>query len=162
MIAGGCCFPATQSSREKAIPGRSQAFERARSLSTEPLELVPLWKVPPTDVPLYMNACDAMLLTSYHEGSPNVVKEAMACNLPVVAVPVGDVAALTDGVSGYRVRPRNVEELSAVARRHSAGPDSVRRSNNCSAWGSICRALHSESSTFIAKRGSQPKDALQH
>ena len=107
-------FPGNPEQPRKGYSWARAAFERARSLSTEPLELVPLWKVPPTDVPLYMNACDAMLLTSYHEGSPNVVKEAMACNLPVVAVPVGDVAALTDGVSGYRVRPRNVEELSAA------------------------------------------------
>jgi glycosyltransferase involved in cell wall biosynthesis len=59
-----------------------------------------------------MNACDAMLLTSYHEGSPNVLKEAMACNLPVVSVPIGDVAERTAGVVGYRVRPRDEEQLA--------------------------------------------------
>jgi len=36
------------------------------------------------------NAADCMLITSYHEGSNNSVKEAMACNLPVVSVPCGD------------------------------------------------------------------------
>lgn len=43
------------------------------------------------DVRLCMNASDCLLVTSLHEGSPNIVKEAMACNLPIVSVPCGDV-----------------------------------------------------------------------
>ena len=44
------------------------------------------------EVNLVLNASDCLLVTSLHEGSPNIVKEAMACNLPVVTVPCGDVA----------------------------------------------------------------------
>jgi teichuronic acid biosynthesis glycosyltransferase TuaC len=51
-------------------------------------------------IPTYMNACDVLLLVSDAEGSPMVVKEAMACNLPVVSVPVGDVADVIGGTDG--------------------------------------------------------------
>ncbi len=68
-----------------------------RSLATE---LVVAWGAPHTDMPYFMNACDALVCTSMQEGSPNVVKEALACNLPVVSVPVGDVAMRLRGVAG--------------------------------------------------------------
>ena len=44
------------------------------------------------EVRLMLNAADCLLVTSLHEGSPNIVKEAMASNLPIVSVPCGDVA----------------------------------------------------------------------
>jgi len=42
-------------------------------------------------IPLYLNASDVLVLSSYTEGSANVIKEAMACNLPIVSTNVGDV-----------------------------------------------------------------------
>ena len=65
----------------------------------EPIELRTLQGIPHDRMPTYMNAADALLLTSDHEGSPNSVKEALACNLPVVATDVGDVAERLDGVT---------------------------------------------------------------
>jgi glycosyltransferase involved in cell wall biosynthesis len=66
-------------------------------------ELVVAWKVPHDRVILQMNACDALLFTSSWEGSPNVVKEALACNLPVVATDVGDVRERLRDVTGCAV-----------------------------------------------------------
>jgi len=65
-----------------------------------PARLVVAWQVQHAQVPLYMNACDALIFTSMQEGSPNVVKEALACNLPIVSVKVGDVAERLEGVEG--------------------------------------------------------------
>ncbi|MBI4421938.1 MAG: glycosyltransferase family 4 protein [Gemmatimonadetes bacterium] len=65
-----------------------------------PARLIVAWGVPHAEIPYYMSACDALVHTSMQEGSPNVVKEALACNLPVVSVPVGDVAERLRGVEG--------------------------------------------------------------
>ena len=57
----------------------------------EEAAIVSPFGVSQTKVIDYMNAADALLLTSYWEGSPNVIKESMACNLPIISVDVGDV-----------------------------------------------------------------------
>lgn len=61
----------------------------------------------------YINASNALLLTSIAEGSPNVVKEAMACNVPVVATNVGDVAAVIGKTKGCYVCPHDARALAA-------------------------------------------------
>lgn len=67
--------------------------------------------VAPEYIPAMMNAADCLLLTSDWEGSPNVVKEAMACNLPVVAVDAGDVRQRLEGVWPSRIVERNANAL---------------------------------------------------
>jgi teichuronic acid biosynthesis glycosyltransferase TuaC len=56
------------------------------------------WGVTPDQVPVLMNAADCLLFASRSEGSPNAVKEAMACALPIVATPVGDIPERLHGV----------------------------------------------------------------
>jgi glycosyltransferase involved in cell wall biosynthesis len=69
---------------------------------------------PPDEIPLYMNAADVLLVTSKTEGSPTVVQEAMACNLPVVSVDVGDVRERLEGVLHCAVVSRDPVALGAA------------------------------------------------
>jgi glycosyltransferase involved in cell wall biosynthesis len=83
-------------------------------------------RVPHAQVPTYMHAADAFILPSDHEGSPVVIKEAMACNLPIVAVDVGDVAQVIGGVAGCYLAERTAEDLAAkleqaLSHEYSAG-----------------------------------------
>jgi teichuronic acid biosynthesis glycosyltransferase TuaC len=52
------------------------------------------------EVNLLMNSCDVVLMTSFSEGSPQIIKEAMACNRPVVSTDVGDVREITGDTEG--------------------------------------------------------------
>lgn len=73
--------------------------------------------VPPDHLPLLMSAADCLLLTSSVEGSPNVVKEALMCDLPVIATRVGDVSELLEGVEPSFVVEADPDELGKAVLR---------------------------------------------
>ena len=104
-------FPASPRRAEKRYPLARAAVEQLRAKGFQ-VELHALDGVAHTDVPTWMNASDVVLLTSTHEGSPNVVKEALACNVPVVAVDVGDVSQRLAGVQGCYVAAATAEDLA--------------------------------------------------
>jgi teichuronic acid biosynthesis glycosyltransferase TuaC len=60
----------------------------------------------------YYNAADVLLLTSYHEGSPNVVKEAMACNCPIVSSDVGDVKEIISNKKGSYITSFDARQIA--------------------------------------------------
>ncbi len=88
-----------------ADPFRSEKnFELARrsvSLINIPVNLKVINNVDHINVLKEMLASDILLLTSLWEGSPNVIKEAMACNCPVVATNVGDICWLFGDEPGH-------------------------------------------------------------
>jgi glycosyltransferase involved in cell wall biosynthesis len=77
-----------------ALAAVGQARRTVPSLRLEILD----GSVSPARIPLLMNAADCLLLTSVSEGSPSVVQEALASNLPIVSVAVGDVEERLAGV----------------------------------------------------------------
>jgi len=89
--------------------------ERLAAAGEAGVQLIVAWGVPHGQIPIYMNAADVLVVTSMQEGSPNVVKEALACNLPVVSVPVGDVPERLRGVAGSEVTADDRPETIAAA-----------------------------------------------
>ncbi len=78
--------------------------------------------VNPDDVVNYYNAADLLLVTSTHEGSSNTVKEAMACNCPVVTTDVGDARQVIEGTEGCFVTSFDPDDVaSAIIRALDSG-----------------------------------------
>lgn len=64
------------------------------------VELIELKNRKREEVNLLLNACDLLLLTSFAEGSPQIIKEAMACNCPIVTTNVGDIKEIIGNTEG--------------------------------------------------------------
>ena len=95
----------------------SKNFELAnmafKMLSTDDIELKIIHDILHDQVPLYLNAADVLLLTSRWEGSPNIIKEAMACNCPIVTTAVGDVRHVLGDTEGCFVTSYEPEDVAA-------------------------------------------------
>ena len=99
----------------KNAPLAKDAVALLKEGQTELLELKGYTR---EEVTLLMCAADAFLLTSLMEGSPQVIKEALACGCPVVSVDVGDVRERTTGVEGcYVANTRDPEELADLLQK---------------------------------------------
>jgi glycosyltransferase involved in cell wall biosynthesis len=105
-------------------------------------ELLVVYQEAQDRLALYMSACDALVFTSFQEGSPNIVKQAMACNLPIVSTDVGDVLEIIAGTRGCYICKPEVSDFSTRLAgilqrcdrtegrehvRHLAGPVVARR-----------------------------------
>jgi glycosyltransferase involved in cell wall biosynthesis len=117
-------FP-TNTGDPRKRPDLAKAAVEAVNHSGVQAEMHQLQGVPHEDVPIWLNASDVVLLTSLHEGSPNIVKEALACNIPVVSVDVGDVRERIQGVEGCYLAVPEPGDLAAKLQLVHAGPRRV-------------------------------------
>lgn len=102
-------------------PEKDWALAQAAVAQMNDVELVAVYNKTPQEVCTYMNAADCLLLTSVSEGSPNVIKEAMACNCPIVTTDVGDVTERLENLDGcYVVYSREPKELAEALRKSLA------------------------------------------
>lgn len=79
-------------------------------------ELLVVSGIPHPAIPTYLQAADALLVTSTYEGGPLVVKEALACNRPVISTDVGDVRALISAIPGCAVVDATPAALATALR----------------------------------------------
>jgi glycosyltransferase involved in cell wall biosynthesis len=102
-------FLADPAREAKNFPLAEQAFE---ILDTENTELQVRYNIPKEEIPQIINAADIILLTSLWEGSPNVIKESMACSKPIVATNVGDIAWLFGDEPGHFLSSFDPEDVA--------------------------------------------------
>jgi glycosyltransferase involved in cell wall biosynthesis len=122
-----CCEKVNFSTSKKNViflanPNRIEKnYNLAKSailLLNDPIvELHTVYNKPNELIPYYLNAADALILTSLHEGSPNAIKEAMACNLPIVTTDVGDVRKVLENTKGCYITSFEAEKVSACLRK---------------------------------------------
>jgi glycosyltransferase involved in cell wall biosynthesis len=108
-------FPADPSRREKR-------YDRARALAGD-VPLLALGAVEPRQVPLWVNATDAVLVTSERESFGLSVLEALACDVPVLATPVGIAPEVLPGIAGALCSPFDLQVWGGALARLLEQPD---------------------------------------
>ena len=110
--------------------------DRVRMVGAQPLPAIPTW----------MAAADVLVLPSHHEGTPNVILEALSCGRRVVATAVGGIPDLiTDPALGALVPPRDPEALGralALALAHPYDPGAVAELGARGGWDASAAALY--------------------
>jgi glycosyltransferase involved in cell wall biosynthesis len=120
-------FPAAPSRVEKRYDLARAGFDRYRAATPQAvdIELIALDNVPHERVPLFMNACEAVLMTSAFEASPVTVREALACNVPVICTDVGDARVVMQGIAGCHIVAADPGSIASALSDTLNGPRRV-------------------------------------
>lgn len=98
----------------KNYPLAKAAIEQ---LQDETVELLELKNYTRQQVALLLSAVDVALMTSYSEGSPQFVKEALACTCPIVSTDVGDVRLVMGNIPGCYITSYDAADVAEKIRR---------------------------------------------
>jgi len=109
-------FPYIPSEIRKNYVAVEAAVEMLNKRHGLDVEILVVYNQDMKTMPLYLNAADAVVLVSFWEGSPNIIKEAMACNAPIVSADVGDVREIITDVDGCYLTERDPEAISKALR----------------------------------------------
>lgn len=102
---------------DNTVKNAGLAKDVVSALQNDHVKLLELKDYSRDEVTLLMCAANALIMTSYTEGSPQVIKEAMSCGCPIVSVDVGDVKERVEGVEGcYVAKTREPNELADMLR----------------------------------------------
>ena len=114
-IGGGCqvLFSDVHNSSVK----RRDIAEEIVSQLGEDYHLLVMCGVKPDQVPIWINACDFVLLTSDEEGSPNIIRESLALNKRIFSVDVGDARRQISGLRNSAIISRVPEEAAQQIRQ---------------------------------------------
>lgn len=120
-------FPAAPARVEKRYDLARRAVERLheRWPDTRDVRLIALDNVPHERVPLFMNASEVVLMTSAFEASPVTIREALACNVPVVSTDVGDARVVMQDIAGCRIVEPDADRIAETLRTALAAPRRV-------------------------------------
>jgi glycosyltransferase involved in cell wall biosynthesis len=143
-------FPAAPSRVEKRYDLARAGFDhyRATAPQANDLELIALDNVPHERVPLFMNASEAVLMTSAFEASPVTIREALACNVPVICTDVGDARVVMSGIAGCHIVDADAEHIATALRETLSSPRRVNARERMHAY-----ALDSVAQKLIALYG---------
>ena len=157
-------FPANPEEPRKNWPCAKACAELLRAQGVE-VRLEWIYRKPQQLIATAMSAADVLLNPSFHEGSPNVVKEAMACGLPIVSADCGDVRSRLAGCAPGAVVERTPEAFAAAVRdvlaanSRSNGPEMIAPL----ALDAVARRVRTVYETAIRRRHSRqlaPETAL--
>ena len=127
-------FNAGHDARNKRLDLAQEACRHARLILPDLRLEVLRGHTDPGLIPVLMNASDCLLVASDSEGSPTVVQEALACGLPIVSVPVGDIEERLRDVIPSRIVQRDAGLLAEAVVELTRSP---LRSNGRSKIGEI-------------------------